>query len=127
MTLIEDMCAYCTQGYADGQRDCGVILCPIYKMMPYRKKSPTQIPKAMSQALVEVILKCKQRAGKREYIQFLKGEYISQGSRIKAKCYDCMGFFEDGAVSCCNTKCPLFARSPYREKFEQEEASSKED
>jgi hypothetical protein len=29
-------CFHCSNGYADGQRDCGNIACPLYPHMPYR-------------------------------------------------------------------------------------------
>ena len=32
-------CADCTNQFADGREDCGVISCPIHPIMPYRIKN----------------------------------------------------------------------------------------
>ena len=35
---------------------------------------------------------------------------------IYAKCYDCMGFYEDGIMDCGCSDCPLYPWMPYGEK-----------
>jgi hypothetical protein len=37
---------------------------------------------------------------------------------ILAKCYDCMGFYEDGTMDCGCKDCPLYPWMPYKEKKE---------
>ncbi len=56
------------------------------------------------------------RAGKGEYLKFKRGEYCTQRELIRAKCYECMGFYTDGALDCQITGCPLHKFQPYREK-----------
>jgi hypothetical protein len=37
-------CYDCMAGYADGKKDCGVITCPLYHQMPFRKNPEQQVP-----------------------------------------------------------------------------------
>lgn len=55
----------------------------------------------------------KECQGKKEYTKFLQGEPINRNAAIKAKCYDCCGYFEDGRVDCQNHTCPLYSYFPY--------------
>lgn len=50
----------------------------------------------------------KNARGKKEYIKFLNGEYLSNSEAILAHCYDCSGFYEDGNVLCDDVECPLY-------------------
>jgi hypothetical protein len=56
--------------------------------------------------------------GKREWDAFIAEEELREGrclspkQLIRAYCYDCMGFFEDGVSDCNNVKCPLYAYMP---------------
>lgn len=34
---------------------------------------------------------------------------------IKAKCWDCMGYYTDGKIDCENFECPLYNWMPYAE------------
>ena len=53
--------------------------------------------------------------GRGELIQFLKGFRITRNEAIKAKCYDCMGFYDQAQdKDCNNTTCPLYPYMPYR-------------
>lgn len=55
--------------------------------------------------------------GKREIIKLYKGEPISAREAIRAKCYDCMGFFQDGKGDCTSSDacslCPLYPFYPF--------------
>lgn len=53
--------------------------------------------------------------GKRELLKHLSGENITARQAIKAKCYDCMCFFEDGKQDCKAPNCPLYPFMAYRE------------
>lgn len=50
----------------------------------------------------------KHRVGKTELLRFLNGEHITYKERIKAKCYECMGYYEDGLIDCGCIDCPLY-------------------
>jgi len=46
----------------------------------------------------------------------LQGDRLSASQAIKAKCYDCMGYFEDGKGDCGDPLCPLYPWMPYAQK-----------
>lgn len=46
----------------------------------------------------------------------LQGERLSASQAIKAKCYDCMGHFEDGKADCGDPLCPLYPWFAYGQK-----------
>jgi hypothetical protein len=52
--------------------------------------------------------------GKKSLLKHLRGEKIGRGAAIRAKCYECMGFYADGKVSCLIPSCPLYGFMPYR-------------
>ena len=53
--------------------------------------------------------------GRGEFIQFLKGFRITRNEAIKAKCYDCMGFYDQANdKNCRNFTCPLYPYMPYK-------------
>jgi len=51
--------------------------------------------------------------GRSEYIAHLSGKRLTRDRAIRAKCYDCMGYFADGKVDCEQTNCPLYPFMPY--------------
>lgn len=53
--------------------------------------------------------------GRKEILAHLNGETMSARQAIKAKCYDCMGYFEDGRQDCKIVTCPIYPWMPYRE------------
>jgi hypothetical protein len=63
-------------------------------------------------------MKTKRRAtnikGKNQYADFKKGVRLTHKQAILAKCYECMGFFEDGKQDCCGKGCPLYQFYPYK-------------
>jgi hypothetical protein len=46
-------------------------------------------------------------AGQGPLLKHLNGKRLTQSQAIKAKCYDCMGYFADGRADCCMPDCPL--------------------
>ena len=67
-----------------------------------------------SRRLIKELQAAPRRKGRAEYAKILKGQYATQRERILAKCYDCMGFYVDGAVDCGISSCPLYKLMPYR-------------
>ena len=71
--------------------------------------------------------------GKAELLAYARGEQISRGDAILAKCYECNGGYVDGARDCELKDCPLYGYMPYnKNKYkgrpvsdEQKEASRK--
>lgn len=62
----------------------------------------------------EIKLYGKKARGRSELIQHLKGNRITRDEAIWAKCYDCMGYYDDGIYSCQNPTCSLFPYNPYK-------------
>lgn len=56
----------------------------------------------------------KVHTGRTEYITYLKGGHVSAAGLIKAKCYECMGYYADGAKDCKISLCPLYPYMPYQ-------------
>ena len=54
-----------------------------------------------------------QAIGKPYIIKHLHGERITQQQAIRAKCYECMGYYADGRVDCQSPRCPLYPYHPY--------------
>jgi len=54
--------------------------------------------------------------GKRELLQHLDGNVIPKYQALKAKCYDCMGGYPEGAMDCELFRCPLYHYMPYKGK-----------
>ena len=79
-------------------------------------------------ALIKDVEKAKVASGKNEYLRYLKGERISMGQAVKAKCFDCCAYYEDGKVDCGVKDCPLYPWMPFgkakkeRPKKEQTDA-----
>lgn len=55
----------------------------------------------------------KHMQGRNEYIKYLKGGKLTQREAIKAYCYDCMGYYDDGSQDCHSDICPLRPFMPY--------------
>jgi len=56
----------------------------------------------------------KRAVGRSEFCSYLKGETVTRGQAIRAKCYECMGFYVDGLTNCQIERCPLYPFMPYR-------------
>ena len=59
------------------------------------------------------VKKGKLHQGKNELLTFLQGERLTQKEAILAHCYDCQGFYNDGAEDCLSDICPLRPFMPY--------------
>jgi hypothetical protein len=51
--------------------------------------------------------------GQQQFINLCYGDRLQTLELIKAYCYDCMGYYEDGITDCENVKCPLYSKMPY--------------
>jgi hypothetical protein len=76
----------------------------------------------MYQSEIKAIQKMgKEGQGRSELIRHLKGEKLTRGEAILAECYDCTGWYTDGAKDCESPNCPFYQFMPYRENKNQEE------
>ena len=64
-------------------------------------------------ALIKDVEKAKVASGKNEYLRYLNGQSISIAQAVKAKCFDCCAYYEDGKVDCGVTDCPLYPWMPF--------------
>lgn len=65
--------------------------------------------------------------GKKELVKLLTGGKLSAQECIYAKCYDCMGWYEDeGAVDCLCKNCPLYPKMPYNKNKVKSKVVSEE-
>ena len=62
---------------------------------------------------LETVRNGKERQGKRHLIAHLEGKQLTPRQAIHAWCYDCMGFYDDGAGDCERNDCPLHPFMPY--------------
>jgi hypothetical protein len=46
--------------------------------------------------------------------RYLTGHRLTLRGAVKAKCCECMCYYEDGGVDCRNPVCPLYPWMPYR-------------
>lgn len=53
------------------------------------------------------------KQGKNEIIRHLEGARLTMRQLVKAKCYDCMGYYADGGADCGIPTCPLYPYHPY--------------
>ena len=54
----------------------------------------------------------KARGGK-ELDKYIDGKRLTTKQMILAKCFECMGNYEDGRVDCILPDCPLYPMMPY--------------
>jgi len=54
------------------------------------------------------------RKGRSEMLKYAQGNRLTASQSIKAKCYDCMGYYSDGDEDCGVITCPLYPFMPYR-------------
>ncbi len=53
--------------------------------------------------------------GQTYLLKMLSNEPVTPVQRLRAKCYDCMGFYIDGKVDCQVKECPLYHYMPYKD------------
>ena len=53
--------------------------------------------------------------GRAEFMKFAEGKRLTRGDSLKAKCYECMGYYIDGRQDCRVKSCPLYPYMPYKE------------
>lgn len=53
--------------------------------------------------------------GKTQMLRHLNGDKLTRNQSISAKCFDCMGWYQDGRLDCRMPNCPLFPFRSYKE------------
>jgi len=66
------------------------------------------------QLIAEIEKHGTQSSGKNALLKYLRGETIHRSAAVKAKCFECCGYYADGRVDCENNDCPLYPFMPYR-------------
>ena len=54
--------------------------------------------------------------GGKELKRYLEGKRLQSRQAIKAKCYDCAAYYDDGPKDCGLCECPLYPFMPYRDQ-----------
>ena len=52
--------------------------------------------------------------GQRPYEDHNNGKKITRKEAMLAKCYECMGYYQDGKQDCMGKSCPLYQFYPYK-------------
>lgn len=60
-------------------------------------------------------------AGRAECIKLHRGEKVNIHQAVKARCYECMGYYSDGAKDCEMPECELYAWMPFGETWKNRE------
>ena len=68
---------------------------------------------------IEQASRCGRFVGRKELIRHLEGKCLTLGQSSKAKCFECMCGYSDGAQDCRIPDCPLYGRMPYRDRKAQ--------
>lgn len=55
----------------------------------------------------------KLKQGKTVLLKHYSGQKTTRQEAIQAKCYDCMGYFQDEGLDCENSSCPLYPYFQY--------------
>lgn len=55
--------------------------------------------------------------GRNELERHLNGKKLTWKQAARAKCFDCMGGYADGAMDCHVPACPLYQFMPYRDSL----------
>jgi hypothetical protein len=58
----------------------------------------------------------KKFQGRKELLKHYMGKPLTQREAIKANCYSCMGYYDNGAEDCEIHMCPLHPFAPYSAK-----------
>ena len=53
--------------------------------------------------------------GKTQMLRHLNGEKLTRNQSISAKCFDCMGWYQDGRLDCRMPDCPLYPFRSYKD------------
>jgi hypothetical protein len=63
--------------------------------------------------LIEMIEDMPVAKGKKELLAHLDGKTLTLKQQIISKCYDCMGYYQDGKIDCGISACALYSSMPY--------------
>jgi hypothetical protein len=58
----------------------------------------------------------KKLAGYEGLKKHLRGEFLERKEAMLAKCYECMGGYDDGAMDCEVLECPMYDYMPFATK-----------
>lgn len=67
----------------------------------------------VSETLLSIRTEGISARGRAELIKFYSGRRVTPLQAVKAKCYDCMGYYVDGKRDCGQVDCPLHRFMPY--------------
>jgi hypothetical protein len=65
---------------------------------------------------IDAVKRAGKFRGKKEMLACLQGRPLSRAQAMAAMCFDCMGYFDNGAEDCEVQDCPLYGYMPYKVK-----------
>jgi hypothetical protein len=66
-----------------------------------------------TEELIEQVKEGKAFQGKNELIRHYQGKRLTLAEAITAHCYECSGYWDNGAEDCGIPTCPLYPYAPY--------------
>lgn len=70
---------------------------------------------------IELVKSGRKGTGKALLLKHLSGQRLTATQAIKAKCYDCMGYYVDGRRDCKMPDCAIYRWMPYKGEDETTE------
>jgi len=70
-------------------------------------------PRDLTSMLIAIRTEGIAARGRAEVVKFVSGRKLTPMQAIRAKCYDCMGYYADGKRDCGALDCPLHRFMPY--------------
>lgn len=73
------------------------------------------------------VVEWPKRKGKAELIRYLDGKVLTRASAITAKCYECMGGYDEADLKDCEVvSCPLYPYQPYQQNVKRPKKEKKD-
>jgi hypothetical protein len=86
-------------------------------MSNFRPENPDDVARVLFSIRKEGIA----ARGRSDLVKFVSGQRVTPLQAIRAKCYDCSGYYVDGKQDCGQSDCPLYRFMPYRPGVEDVE------
>lgn len=73
------------------------------------------MPDDVTKVLLAIRMEGISARGRVDLVKFVSGRRLTPLQAIRAKCYDCTGYYADGKKDCEQSDCPLYRFMPYRQ------------
>ncbi len=69
------------------------------------------------QHLRDSATRARHSLGRKHYLRYINGDFISRSEAMLAKCSECTAFFADGLEDCKVYDCSLYPWQPYKKNI----------